>query len=733
MSRRITAILLLAGILSRGAVLEYTSGSTPSYGDDKIVYALVPDVPASVRDAVTFSDGGIPSDPEAFRRVTGFNEEWLRFLNVDPVLAGKDVKPLVAGQGHYAGMWRAFGLGYGTAGDMTAFRDRIYGTATFTPGTWTRGIVAVSAVSAYGSGTFWSPDGIYFGDVVNELSVNSQGPVRLFTGQTGNTNLVIMPLPNTETYAKAEKRGLVQGKAVAVPAPESMAYAMYGPEAQKLMRSEVILAKEYNCGLVQETGGEFGHNRVTQAESVDFRGGRGISYGTVREGHDRCSAAGRRDGLTVYPFLMRGNTLTSNGQIYNGLEEGSGTSYVTPRIAGVAVRLLEKFPGITYHQIKQILLTTAYRETDRLDNLFGWGLLDREKALKGPSALNPGLIEEGKFFTGGYDRVMGEDATVYFYADVQGLWKWENDIYEGLTAGPPADAYYDVAVNSGSTSSAMAVIEKVRMPGLIRSEHGFYMGTARYRGGLRKAGKGVLEITGDLLYGGRTEVLEGRLVLKGTARGDIYVYRNAVLELHGSSYKRIVNLGGTVEVHGDTKIGEMVLRDDDGRSALLLPRSRNVRIGEIGASEERAKTSREILKGLAHTKVGKFVPLRGGAYGNVRINIYKAADIRRENFMPLAGSEADSEKVYKNLRKKYGVLAEAGPDVRHDIPGYSQGQFAVSTDDRDFIPAARTDFTGKPNAYHNRRESLSATGTATYAVTYREAFEQARRVHGENN
>ena len=87
-------------------------------------------------------------------------------------------------------------------------------------------------------------------------------------------------------------------------------------------------------------------------------------------------------------------------------------------------------------QIKQVLLTTAYRPKDELSNIAGWGAVDIEKALKGPSSFNAGLIEEEKFFTGRYDKIFDKKGNVYFYADVKDndKWEWSNDIGGGLTS-----------------------------------------------------------------------------------------------------------------------------------------------------------------------------------------------------------------------------------------------------------------------------------------------------------
>ena len=71
--------------------------------------------------------------------------------------------------------------------------------------------------------------------------------------------------------------------------------------------------------------------------------------------------------------------------------------------------------------------------------------------------------------------------------------------------------------------------------------------TSKYVPGLRKAGKHKLTITGDLLYGGETQVLEGTLKLTGNIPDStIVVYEGATLELCGNANK-VVLAGGKIE------------------------------------------------------------------------------------------------------------------------------------------------------------------------------------------
>lgn len=67
-----------------------------------------------------------------------------------------------------------------------------------------------------------------------------------------------------------------------------------------------------------------------------------------------------------------------------GYRELSGTSMATPVVSGVAALVQEAFPWFSAHDLQQTLLTTA---TDMgapgVDEIYGWGLVNAAKAVKG--------------------------------------------------------------------------------------------------------------------------------------------------------------------------------------------------------------------------------------------------------------------------------------------------------------------------------------------------------------
>ena len=83
-----------------------------------------------------------------------------------------------------------------------------------------------------------------------------------------------------------------------------------------------------------------------------------------------------------------------------GYEYGIGSSYAAPRVTRAAALVFEKFDWMTADQVRQTLFTTTdgtelektvtgedrRRVETSPDNKYGWGMLNQERALKGPGA-----------------------------------------------------------------------------------------------------------------------------------------------------------------------------------------------------------------------------------------------------------------------------------------------------------------------------------------------------------
>lgn len=713
--KKIISFLLIIATISNGAKVKFTTEKTSSYKEDRIVYRNKKHVKTGTFDNVLLNDATVQEDREGlFRQTVGFDLSELRYLHIDTDIIGDDLKKYEDNASHLTGVFRGFALGYGNS--LNNIKNRLYNVSNLTLGMFGDGIVSTSVVISYGSRAFWSSEGIYFGNVINELSAGTHGSRRFYSDDTDNRNLFISALANSSSYAETDVRNTDAAEEILYPSFESFAMPMYGTEVQKLMRAETVMVKEFECGTGKGVKALDIRNRAIEGMKLDFDGKLSNTVDNTR-----CSISGKKD-RTVAPLLSRTNTIAANGQVYNG-KFSLGTSFAAPRTAGVARAVQEKFEGITYHQIKQILLTTAYREEDRLDNLTGWGLLDRESALKGPMALNAGLIEEGKFFTGNYDKVMGDKGNVYFYADVNDTtWNWSNDIYGNLRGSAYGESRYTVALNNtGSDGEAgypfftAGVIEDVNVANVVPSEYNFYEETSKYKPGLRKAGNGNLVITGNLYYNGKTEVLQGNLDLNShVPYSGIYVYEGANLYLRGKSYASVNNLGGRVRILGDVEIKELMLYENGVESILTISTVNDIKIDKIIATPQRIERIKNVLKTMPRVKVGKYVEINPKLkYEDIEINEYKAADIKKEYFFSGFGSvikeysTGNESALYRQLVSRYGTLGNAPEEVKKYVPGYRNGYFSVEYD-KDFDATDETEFFKKPNTVWNRRKGKKA-------------------------
>ena len=389
------------------------------------------------------------------------------------------------------------------------------------------GIFSYSTSTPYYSQYLLTDNAWYFGNVINETLLNNYMP-RLVTTNTDDRNLLVLAVPNAQKKENNSNAEVLLNDATAK-------LPLYSDEVAKLFRSQRIMVDAANCFV-------YGKKDVTNSVLLNesYKGGK------ISDFSEKCTMSQTDDEVSADALYARSNTIVALGNIYSKTEEEDkfGTSFATPRTAGYAALILNKFKGLTYHQIKEILLTTAYRERDRLDNQMGWGIVDIRKALNGPTNLNAGLIEENKFYTGMYDKIFNKKSNdIYFWAEPETDWVWSNDIDSGLSDKPSGTSSYIVSFDKNDNSKT----KRLTIQNYLPSEENFYKETSKYVPGLRKAGKHKLTITGDLLYGGETQVLEGTLKLTGNIPDStIVVYEGATLELCGNANK-VVLAGGKIE------------------------------------------------------------------------------------------------------------------------------------------------------------------------------------------
>jgi len=203
----------------------------------------------------------------------------------------------------------------------------------------------------------------------------------------------------------------------------------------------------------------------------------------------------RPDGTEYNPHLARAGaamwwSVSANGNCELEGCSAYGSSFAAPRVTAAAVKVKEKFPWMTGHELKQTILTTA-KDLGQpgVDTIFGWGLLDETKALKGPA-------------------------------------KFSSELLVGKSA---ADAGLRGMFNANIPDNITSIFEN----------------DIDGNGGLEKSGNGKLILTGNNTYDGATEIKGGTLEIYGENGSNIDIEQNGTLITYPTTMIGKKNRNGT--------------------------------------------------------------------------------------------------------------------------------------------------------------------------------------------
>lgn len=107
---------------------------------------------------------------------------------------------------------------------------------------------------------------------------------------------------------------------------------------------------------------------------------------------------------------------------------------------------------------------------------------------------------------------------------------WSNDIEGGLKGDGTTKEYDTKDVVVDNTNN---IKHKFRIPKVLESERNYYENVAK--GGLRKAGKGTLYLTGKQLYNSNTQILDGKLVLQNDSNSKYEIFNKSSFEISGAN------------------------------------------------------------------------------------------------------------------------------------------------------------------------------------------------------
>ncbi|MCU7646334.1 autotransporter domain-containing protein [Pseudomonas aestus] len=214
-------------------------------------------------------------------------------------------------------------------------------------------------------------------------------------------------------------------------------------------------------------------------------------------------------GTRIYSAVIGGTSLED---LTLGYANKNGTSMAAPHAAGAAAVLMERFPYMSGAQIASVLRTTA---TDLgapgIDALYGWGMINLDKGIRGPGMLVTEQDIPEEF------RIAGGYGPSQFVVDLPGVGAL-------VDAGKPTQ-------RRCNDLSCMLDLWSNDISG---------------HGGLTKQGIGTLVLTGNNSYSGPTLVNQGRLAVNGSLQSTVTVNDGGVLGGNGRIGGLVANAGGVV-------------------------------------------------------------------------------------------------------------------------------------------------------------------------------------------
>lgn len=383
---------------------------------------------------------------------------------------------------------------------------------------------------------------------------------------------------------------------------------------------------------------------------------------------------GKNQNRNYYPKHLAYSGIASEWSISaNGnARDKYGSSFAAPRVANAAVQVGTKYPWMTNNDVRMTLFTTTNKvgvgDGVQEDNRFisstptttnGWGVLNTERALKGPGAFWKLLLAKD---SNNFDK---DDLKYYFNAKI------------------PKDmkSYFENNIHGDS--------------------------------GIKKRGIGTLVLTGENDFRGKSKVEDGTLEIYKIHGAGIDVNKAGTLVLHNDSvvgyYKTeigdeeklspLVNAGNVKLTGNRAFVGEYINRE----GTLNLPQNSHLKVlngadidklvvnleakGYVSKSGEK----KEILEAKNITGELKDVTVSGMRTATIEKSGDKlVANISRENAVDYLGeAEKNSkdtagkiENTLKELDRKHqsGTLDRDGEELGSSILAMSNEEFKKSTE-----------------------------------------------------
>lgn len=380
------------------------------------------------------------------------------------------------------------------------------------------------------------------------------------------------------------------------------------------------------------------------------------------------------------------NALAYSGKVSNwsisasGNIQGSGkigSSFAAPKVANAALKVANKFDWMTNNDVRLTLFTTTNKiemgnrsdEDSRYknsfaDNRYGWGVLNEERALKGPGAFWESIL------------------------------KADNGRNLDLSSGRIC-YYFNANIPVGKTSYFENII----------------YGDA----GLKKLGKGTLVLTEDNLYSNDSKIEEGTLEIYKKHLGGMDILQNGKLVLHNdarvgyrdddstlSEEEKLKNVknGGEIQLTGTTayvgnyidNAGTLTLKENSYLSVLGTANVTDTKVNVV-SDEYVTANGRENVVLRANSLYTSGVT--GNSQGMKKVELTNnnnelVANITRENAVNYLGDSSESslntvkilEETLQDFDKKMeeGTLSATEKSMGRSIISMSVPQLNTATE-----------------------------------------------------
>ena len=351
----------------------------------------------------------------------------------------------------------------------------------------------------------------------------------------------------------------------------------------------------------------------------------------------RLNGAGVAKNWTVTAVSGISTTTKAKNKSTNAYEIGNwqmnGSSYAAPMVAGTAALIKQKYPWMTGDLIRQTILSTATDIGKKgVDEDFGWGLLNVDKALKGPALFDKRLA-------------LGNDVVANVTA---GTYVFSNDISgdAGFIKNGPGTIRFDGKLSyTGGT-----VINDGKL--IIR-------GTT-YNTGATRITFGNMVVAENVKIGNSVKNENGKFEVEGnnvTIEGNYTADKNATTVLNSDAN---VHVTGKVELNGS----KLELKSEkDGVAQYVTAKGTEAKItsdNKVEGNVANVETS-EMLKGDVETSENAINATLSRKNVEEYISELPEADAMRKDVAE--NLEASFKKLDEEVEKGNGAVKKFAMDA----------------------------------------------------------------------